>query len=366
MGNRKVSIHRNLVGSPEGIISDTGAFKATLSCSDEGVNILKIKSDRVELEILPFQGQQIWSAKIDGRDLTMKSLVTIPVPTSEYLRNYGAFLVHCGATAMGGPSADDTHPLHGELPNAPYNKAWLEVGVDEQGNSFIEVHGQYLHQVAMTCSYDAHPVVRLTQTSNIVDVSMSITNRAGRDMDLMYMAHVNFLPVEDSQIVATHLWDPSSVRVITNLPAHVRGKATPEFLEFLERAGRDPELSSKIPSGMSFDPELVAEVDYLSDEQGIGHTLIVHPDGASDYMGQVVESLPLGIRYLQRTPDHDCVGTGPSTSGVTGKLSESQKGTVKTLTPGETFQARLQFGALDIAETKGMQTRIADVIGTTR
>lgn len=366
MGNRKVSFQRLHVGTPEGTFSDTGGLKVTLSCSDEGVNILRLKSDRVELEILPFQGQQIWSARIDDRDLTMKSLVTVPVPTSEYLRNYGAFLVHCGATAMGGPSGHDTHPLHGELPNAPYNKAWLEVGTNDDGIAFVEVHGRYSHQVAMTCSYDAHPVIRVTQGSNIVDVSMSITNKAGREMDLMYMAHVNFLPVEDSEIFATHFWDSKSVRVITDLPAHVRERATSEFLEYLEAAGADPAMSSKIPNGMQFDPELVAEIDYLGDQSNWGHTLIVHPGGASDYMSQNVTSLPTGIRYLQRTPDHDCVGTGPSTSGVTGKISELQKGTVKVLAPGETFQADLQFGALDSVQTSQMQTRIADVIGAGR
>lgn len=348
-----------------GLIDDEN-FTAKIEVTDEGVHLLKIDSDRIKLQILPFQGQQIWSASIDGRDLTMKSLVTVPVPTTDYLRNYGGFLVHCGATAMGGPSKEDTHPLHGELPNAPYNRAWIEQGVDDQGIEFLEVHGEYLHEVAMTCSYIAHPVIRLTQGSNLVDVSMSITNKAGRDMGLMYMAHVNFLPVDDSEISATHHLMPENFRVITDLPAHVREKARAEFLEFLTRASNYPVLTLNIPAGVDFDPELVAEVDYIGDEEGIGHTLIVHPDGKSDYLSQDVKTTPLGIRYMQRTPDHDCVGTGPSTSGVTGLISESEKGNVLNLSPGEAFNTSFRFGALNIDETKALRTHIAEVIGTSR
>jgi hypothetical protein len=54
-------------------------------------------------------------------------------PTREYLENYGSFMLHCGATAMGVPSKEDSHPLHGELPNASYQKAYVVVGQDEKG-----------------------------------------------------------------------------------------------------------------------------------------------------------------------------------------------------------------------------------------
>ncbi len=60
--------------------------------------------------MLPFQGMQIWSAEMDGQNLTMKSMFAEPHPTRTYLENYGGFLLHCGATAMGVPSKGDTHP----------------------------------------------------------------------------------------------------------------------------------------------------------------------------------------------------------------------------------------------------------------
>ena len=61
---------------------------------------------------------------MDGRQLTMRSMFDQPQATRNYLETYGGFLIHCGFTAMGVPTKEDSHPLHGELPNAPYRQAY--------------------------------------------------------------------------------------------------------------------------------------------------------------------------------------------------------------------------------------------------
>ncbi|MGL4608618.1 MAG: DUF4432 family protein, partial [Trueperaceae bacterium] len=66
-----------------------------------------MQNSRGELTLLPFQSQQIWTAIMHGRNLTMKSMFDEPKPTQVYLETYGAFLVHCGVTAMGVPGPDD-------------------------------------------------------------------------------------------------------------------------------------------------------------------------------------------------------------------------------------------------------------------
>jgi hypothetical protein len=100
---------------------------------DSGVSGIRLRNELGSLVLLPFQGQQIWSAEFHGRNLTMKSMFSQPRPTRQYLDTYGGFLLHCGATAMGVPTKDDSHPLHGELPNAPFQHAYLAVGEDERG-----------------------------------------------------------------------------------------------------------------------------------------------------------------------------------------------------------------------------------------
>lgn len=66
-----------------------------------GVAGLRISNAKGEIVILPFQGQQIWDATFLNRSLTMRSMFDEPVATRDYLSNYGAFFIHCGATAMG-------------------------------------------------------------------------------------------------------------------------------------------------------------------------------------------------------------------------------------------------------------------------
>ena len=103
----------------ERLLVEHGPLTAAAFCYDSGVAALRLRNELGELVMLPFQGQQIWSAAFGGRELTMKSMFSRPNATRNYLETYGGFLVHCGALAMGVPSGPDTHPLHGELPNAP-------------------------------------------------------------------------------------------------------------------------------------------------------------------------------------------------------------------------------------------------------
>ena len=68
---------------------------------ESGVCALRLENELGQLITLPFQGQQIWSAEFGGRNLTMKSMFDEPNATRTYLENYGGFMLHCGATAMG-------------------------------------------------------------------------------------------------------------------------------------------------------------------------------------------------------------------------------------------------------------------------
>jgi hypothetical protein len=139
---------------------ESGPLSAAAFRFDSGVCGLRLANEVGALTMLPFQGQQIWSAEFRGRNLTMQSMFTEPRATREYLETYGGFLLHCGATAMGVPTEEDTHPLHGELPNAPYQAAFIEIGQDDKG-PYIGLGGRYQHTVAFNHNYVAEPMVKL-------------------------------------------------------------------------------------------------------------------------------------------------------------------------------------------------------------
>jgi hypothetical protein len=326
---------------------------------ESGVCALRLENEIGQLVTLPFQGQQIWSAEFGGRNLTMKSMFTEPRATREYLETYGGFLLHCGATAMGVPTAQDTHPVHGELPNAPYQKAFVVVGHTDQG-PYIGLGGHYQHTVAFGYNYIARPLVRLFAGSSLFSVSMTVTNLKKTDMELMYLAHINFRPVDNGRLVYSAPCTPEHVRVRKSIPSHVR--PGPGYVEFIEELGAHPEKHNVLAPDLAFDPELVFTIDYLADGQGWAHSMQVHPDGSADYVRHRPDQLDKGVRWICRTPDQDALGLVlPATAEPEGYTAEKAKGNMVTVPGGGHWHFDIEIGALgadEAAETEGVIEQI--------
>ena len=327
---------------------------------ESGVCALRLENEVGQLVTLPFQGQQIWSAEFGGRNLTMKSMFAEPRATREYLETYGGFLLHCGATAMGVPTAEDSHPLHGELPNAPYQRAFVVVGHTDQG-PYIGLGGHYQHTVAFNHNYVARPLIRLFSGSSVFSVSMTVTNLKRTPMELMYLAHVNFRPVDDGRLVYSAPCTPEHVRVRTSIPSHVRPQ--PGYVEFIEELGRHPEKHNLLAPGLLFDPEVVFSIDYVADEDGWAHTMQVHPDGSADTVRHRPAQVDKGIRWICRTADQDALGLVlPATAEPEGYLAEKAKGNIKTLPAGGEFRCDLEIGTLAPAEAERVGKKIARLV----
>ncbi|MGC9349638.1 MAG: DUF4432 family protein [Anaerolineae bacterium] len=324
---------------------------------DSGVCGLRLTSDVGALVLLPFQGQQVWSAKFNGRNLTMKSMFNQPYPTRVFLETFGGFLQHCGITGIGGPGPEDSHPLHGELPNAPYGEAHLVMGEDEEG-VYLGLGGGYRHTVAFAHNYLAEPRVKLYQGSTIFKVSMTITNLKDSPQELLYLAHVNFKPVDNGRLVYSAQPTPEHVRVRASIPSHIT--PGPGYVEFIEELGEDPTKHHVLAPGMAYDPEAVFFIDYVADEEGWAHSMQVHPDGEADYISHRPEQLPKATRWISRTPDQDAIAlVEAGTAEPEGYHAEKAKGNVLEIPPGESFRADFRIGALspDEAEAKAQHIK---------
>ncbi len=341
------------------LVEDDG-LKASTFVYPTGVLGLRLVNQVGEVTVLPFQGQQIWDMQFYGRALTMKSMFSTPYPTTAYLHTYGAFLVHCGATAMGVPVAADTHPLHGELPNAPYQAAQLVIGEDERGR-YLGVTGAYQYTVAFSHNYVARPLVKLYANSSRVPISMTVTNLKRSEMELMYMAHVNFRPVDNGRLVYSAPCDPAHVRVRASIPSHLKPKLG--YREFLAELEKSPEKHNILKPGLSFDPEAVFFIEYKADAAGWAHSMQVHPDGAADFISHRPAQLDHGVRWISRTADQDCLGLIlPATAESEGYTTEKAKGNLKVLPGGGEFHCDLEVGALSPAEAKEMETKISGIL----
>jgi len=321
-----------------------------------GVCGVRLKNSKGELVVLPFQGQQIWSANFAGRELTMKSMFDEPQPTQQYLDTYGGFLLHCGATAMGVPMGEDTHPLHGELPNASYQRAHLVIGEDENG-AFVGIGGCYQHTVAFTHNYTAEPMVKVRQDSSLFDISMTLTNLKNTEMEWMYLAHINFRPVYNGRLVYSAPCNPESIRVRKSVPAHVTTK--PGYREFLAELEQRPEKHNSLTSDLMFDPEVVFFLDYLADDTGWAHSMQVHPDGTADYAGHRPDQLGVGVRWICRTADQDAMGLIlPATAEPEGYHAEKEKGNIKVLPAKGQVELNMTAGLLDAEEAEAVTAAI--------
>ena len=357
-----IAIRREFFTETERPFVEDGELSATLFRFDTGVEAVRISNARGEIIVLPFQGQQVWNARFDERTLTMKSLFTKPNCTRQFTATYGAFFIHCGATAMGNPSREDTHPLHGELPNAPYQEASLVVGTDEKG-PFIALEGEYRHTIAFECDYTAHPRVMLRPGEAVVPVSMEIHNHRKVPMDLMYLAHINFRPIDNGRLVYSAPCNPTTVRVRTVIPSDIHPAAGYE--EFLKQLADDPSRHNVLKPGLAFDPEVVFYLSYRAGADGWSRTLMVHPDGYASYVGHKPRQLPHGVRWISRIPDQDGIGILlPATAEPDGYLAEKAKGNIKVLPAGESVRYEMEAGLLTPGQAIAMETQIEKILST--
>ncbi|MCS7060519.1 MAG: DUF4432 family protein [Anaerolineae bacterium] len=357
----RIHLSPELFAEKEKPLVEHGSLCASMFRFASGVCGVTLKNEVGCLTLLPYQGQQIWSAQFGGRDLTMKSMFDQPRPTRAYLETYGGFFLHCGFTAMGVPSHEDSHPLHGELPNAPYQTAYLCVGQDAHGN-YIGLGGAYRHTVAFNYNYLAEPIVKLYAGSSLFHAAMVITNlKRHSAMEYMYLAHINFRPVDNGRLVYSAPCTPERVRVRRSIPSHVRPKAG--YREFIEELGAYPDRHNVLKPDLPFDPEVVFTLTMNADAQGWAHSMQVHPDGTADYVAHRPDQLDKCVRWISRTGDQDACGFSmPATAEPEGYHAEKAKGHIKTLEPLGQWRADFVIGVLDAAQTKAMEQKIAALV----
>jgi len=357
----EIDLYRHHFSEREATLVVHGPLRASTFLYDSGVAALRLANELGELVMLPFQGQQVWSAHFLGRELTMRSMFATPRQTREYLENYGGFALHCGMTAMGVPGPEDHHPLHGELPNAAYQKAYLVVGEDEEG-PYMGLGGQYEHVVAFNHHYLAEPLLKLYAGSSMMRLSLTVTNLKRTDMEYMYLAHINFRPVDDARLVYSARCTPETCKVRKSIPAHVRTK--PGYRELLDELEHHPERADVLRPELVFDPEVVFTITYLADAEGWAHSLQLHPDGNADYVRHRPDQLNKGVRWICRTPDQDALGLVlPATAEPEGYAAEKAKGNVRLLPPGGQFHCDIEMGALTPSQALPVERHISGLLG---
>jgi hypothetical protein len=363
MAFAKLNLSKSFFNAQEKVILEAGSLSASVFQFPSGVCGLRVKNAKGELVILPFQGQQVWSASFCGRSLAMKSTFSQPFPTTDFLNTYGGFLLHCGATAMGNPSAEDSHPLHGELPNMPYDDAYIAIGEDALG-CYLAVGGKAHYTVAFAANYTAEPEIKLYENATVFDLSMKITNLRIQPMDYMYLCHINFRPIDGSRLVYSAPADKEHIKVHFDIPEDMAQPARDELKTYMTRVAENPQLHNTVePSSQVYNPEIVFSILYKADSEGFAHSMQVMPEGDACYVAFKPAQLPVGVRWIARTGDEDAMGLVlPATGDHKGYTAAKRNGMLKTIDGGGSVTMTVKIGYLDRAGADSMAANIKAIL----
>jgi Domain of unknown function (DUF4432) len=357
----RLHLHEAMFGDAPKAIADADGVAILGHRLANGIAVLTVKTDRMHLEILPFRGQQIWQAWIDGKPMGMRGMNDAPRAGATLLESFGAFVYHCGLLGIAAPGPEDDHPLHGELPLARMDSAHVRIE-GTAGGTQVTVGGSFDFAKAFRAHYRWSPDISLMAGATMFQVTARVENLMRSPLPFMYLAHPNFRPLDGAELVYSAPYDADSVRVRTSVPAHLGDK--PGYREQLEMYHASPALHHVLRAGQAFDPEVVFEIDYLADAEGYAHTMQVHPDGQADWIAHRPSDCPVAVRWLSRTPEQDCIALAePATSGLTGFTEERRRGHVPVLPAGQTWTTSFRIGRLDAAAASAMRARIDALAG---
>ncbi len=297
-----------------------------------GVEAVRIRAGRGEFVWLPFLGQQLWDWSVDGKSQKFEGFVSEPSYGKNFLQNYGAFLIHCGITAMGNPGANDRHPHHGELPVSRFDEAWIEI-LREGGRDRLSLGGHLHWHVPFIAEYHCYPALCIAPDGLSLHAELRLENPAAAVMDYMYLAHINFPFAGAEKLLSTVPFDPQHVAIRNEI---VPGLAV------------NPASVKRIDQAAAYEPELVAIAKHGGTEEDTSGSVMVYSDGSCRWVRQETPELDHHVFWMTHNADRGACGFHlPSTAGPTGFESEKALGNIKQLGPGGSVTLRYACGFCD-------------------
>ena len=341
-----IELKRSFFTQTEQEIFSAGEMSVSIFCYERGVEAIRVKNSRGHLIVLPFMGQMVWDAVFDGVCLTMKNMFSQPLPAHGIIETYGCFAYHSGLLRNGCPAPEDTHPLHGEMPCAPMDRASITYGEDQAG-PYVALVSEWEYVMGFGKHYQASPRVVLRPGASLFDLEMNVKNLSQNPMDLMYISHVNFALVRGGRIHQAADFSAADTVVRKSIPAHVT--PTPAYLKLIDDFSKHPEKSALIEHAEQYDPEQVFFIRNLkSDKNDMTHMMLRRPEKDAFYMSWSVKEMPKTIRWILCNADQEVGAFAlPGSCEPEGYLAEQSKGNVRRLGGNETARFAVKLGYLD-------------------
>lgn len=358
----KIHLYKDDFSEKERVIFESEKLSVTGFRYSTGVEAVTLKNDKGYVTLLPFMGQMVWDMEFLGHNVVMDSIFDKPeICYENYTESYGCFLMHCGLTAMGNPTAEDTHLPHGELPMSRYSEAYILTGEDEKGR-YIALSGVTTRKRPYEINYEFSPECRLYEGKSTIDVTVNITNKKDLPLEYFYLCHINYKPIDGSKLYYTAKHENITVHheVPDGYPK-LEGKLTNEYLDRLDK---DVSLMDTVDKNtQSYDPEIVFTCRYEAGEDGAAHTIQQLPDGFSCYVKHFPDELPFAMRWISRTGDEEAMGMVlPATAEHMGYIYCKSKGQERYLKTGEKATFHMTTGILSPDDSEKMKDKIIKIM----
>ncbi len=361
MFETKIELQKTFFTDKEKVLCEHGVLNVSLFKYSTGIEALTLRGRWGYITVLPYKGNQIWRAEFLNHSLVMKTLFDEPQQTNEFLKTYGGFLIHCGLTAIGNPSPDDTHPLHGELPNAPYQKCSIIIGEDDKGK-YIEICGEFTYIIGFEVGYKFISSYRLYENDTTFHVKNRIVNLRGTEQEYFYLCHINFRPVDGARLVYSAKKEDIFTHVL--IPDNMNPADKSKLEKYFEYLQKDVSNHDVIGGDEQFyKPEIVFTVKYQKDENGRGHCMQVLPDGYACYVSHFPDQLPYGIRWICRMENEDALGMLlPATGEHNGYHDCVKKGYVRYMPVGKDVVLEFDVGMLRPEHATELTEKIKEMV----
>lgn len=334
----KIMLFREQFSRHEQEIYHSDHFTVTSFKYASGIEALKMTNSRGYVTLLPYYGQMIWDAEFDGHNLKMHNMFSQPKRGENIVDTYGCFAFHSGLLCNGCPSPEDAHVLHGEMPCADMDQAWLLVDGDQ-----LALTGSVEYVKGFGDHYSAQPLVRLTADSAQFDIEMNVTNLASTAMPLQYMCHMNYAYIPGATFRQNI--PASALKLRETVPAHVH--PTPQWLQYTQQLQARPAGLTDLNEPEFYDPEIVFFADDLSQYVDNAEFFMLAPQGHRFVTRFSTKQFNYGTRWILHNGDQKVAAfILPATCRPEGYLAAKEKGTLQMLSPGETRHFSVTTGVV--------------------
>lgn len=327
MATGRVELQREFFKESKKVIFQNEGMNATLFRYPSGVEAIEIFNSRGRMVVLPYMGQMIWDLEFDGADLKMKNMFSQPKKAVSVIDTYGCFAFHSGLIRNGCPAPEDDHDLHGEMPCADMDRAWLEIT-----DNSISVCGETEYVKGFGHHYLARPKVEMFIDETFIKMSMQVKNLSSDEMPLQYMCHTNYAYVENAELKQNIPADAFKLR--ESVPAHV--KPTAKWLEYNKKLISGEETLHALNQPEMYDPEIVFFADEIDAYTQEAEFEMVSPEGVTFFTRFSTAEMNYATRWILHNSDQQ-VGAFvlPATCRPEGFLAAEKSGTLLKLEAGE-------------------------------